>query len=532
MRLKIPKFDYLWQYIPYWAQQDPEFPAIHYQGQTITARQLDEKVNQLAKAFLRLGVQKGDTIVTVLSSVPAFVLTFFAASRIGAITVPMDVRYRPADYRRLVPHVEPKVIVSIARVDEFDVAAILQEVSAEFSQDIHYLMTEPSAFGQPFDALFDLPLDLDAELKAAQEALQLDDGSLVVFTGGTTGVPKAAMLSHRNCTETVFWETEYILDALEAQDVTGRIPALACLPPSHVGGTLEMIGTAIYGGWELYMMDRWSPYPVLDITVEKQMPWIGGVPTMLAIICALPDLEKYDLRCIRLVMMSGEKVGLDLLQDIAAKICPNIIDGWGSTESGAEVTFTRVGDDFQKIADGYVGKPLGEQKVRIVDDQGRDLPPGQEGEIVVTGTMTIRSYFRMPQEDQAGFTADGWCRTGDLGYMTEDGGVYIKGRRKHIIRVGAYTVLPTEVEEVAVQHPSVAMAVAMGVPDKTYGEVLWLVVVPESEQSISEEALVDYMKSQLANYKVPRKVIIRSEIPTTRIGKADRLALAKEILNA
>lgn len=530
MRIRPPKFDFFWQYLPYWAEQDPDFPSIHYRSATITAGEFNANVDQLAKAFLHLGVKKGDTIVTVLSSVPAFAYTFFAASKIGAITVPMDVRYRPADYRRLVPHVEPKVIVSIAQVDDFDVAAILKEVSAEFSQDILYLMTEPSDFGRPFDEMFDLQLDLDAELQAAQEALALDEGSLVVFTGGTTGIPKAAMLSHRNVMETVYWETEYILDALADQGATGRFSSVACLPPSHVGGTLEMIGTAIYGGWELFMMDRWSPYPVLELTVAQQMPWIGGVPTMLAIICALPDLDKFDLSCVKLVMMSGEKVGLDLLQDIEAKICPNIIDGWGSTESGAEVTFTAVGDPYQQIAEGYVGKPLGKQQVRIIDDEGNILPPGQEGEIIVSGTMTIRGYYKMPNEDKVGFTADGWCRTGDLGMMTADGGVYIKGRKKHIIRVGAYTVLPTEVEEVAVQHPSVAIAIAMGVPDKIYGEVLWMVAVPEAGHTIDADILTEYMKSELANYKVPRKIIVRDEIPTTRIGKADRLALAKEII--
>lgn len=303
------------------------------------------------------------------------------------------------------------------------------------------------------------------------------------------------------------------------------------MPPSHVGGTVELIGTALVAGWDLLMMASWSPYPVLEATAENRIPLMGAVPTMYAILLSLPDLDRFDLSSLRVAVLSGERVSLELLEGIRDRICPHVVVGYGSTEAGAEVTFTEPGDDLRLLADGYVGKPLPGVELVIADDEGNPLPPGRVGEVLVRGPLTISGYFRMPAEDEAGFI-NGYCRTGDLGYLTDDGGLYIQGRRKQIIRVGSYTVLPTEVEEVAARHPGVALAAALGMPDPIFGEVVYLVVTPESGQIIDEETLLDRCRSELADYKVPHRIVVRHNVPVTRIGKADRLALQTELLAA
>ena len=523
--MPIPKLDYLWQYVDHWAALDVDFPAIRHGEQSISAGELGQTVDQLAQVFLHYGLKKGDRVVTILPSIPQYVLTFCAAAKIGAITVPLDVRYGPADLRRFISHAKPNMVVALSQSKGHDVAATLEELCP----DIPCLMVGPTEFGVSFEAALATRLDLDEALEAAKSALDPDDGTLVVFTGGTSGVPKAALLSHRNVVSTVYPEVSYVLQVLASQGVTGRIKTLAALPPSHAGGTVELIGTGIAGGMEMIMQDHWSPHAVLSVTQDARIPWMAGVPTMYAILLSLPDLGRYDLSSLKLAVISGEKVGLELLQGIKTKICDTLVNGYGSTEAGAEVTFTSPADDLAAIADGYVGKALPGQEIKIVDLDDAALPPGEQGEIHVRGPMTIKGYYNMPAENQAGFTPGGWCRTGDLGYLTEDGGLYIKGRKKHIIRVGSYTVLPTEVEEIAVQHPAVALAAAIGVPDKIYGQVVWLAVVPQAGSRVDKDEIIAHCKRALADFKAPNKVLVREDVPMTRLGKVDRIALQNQV---
>ncbi len=527
----VPRLDYLWKYVDHWGEVDPAFPALHYRGRTYTSKQLLEITDRLAEAFLKFGVGKGDRIVTILPSIPEYVFTFIAASKIGAITTPMDVRYRIADLRRFISHVEPRIVVSVAKAEDNDILASLKELAPEFKK-IKYLMVEPADFGEPFHELLKRNFRRKTKLKKAKNRQQPDDGALIIFTGGTTGIPKSALLSHRNVARMCFLEVEYLNGILAGQGVTGNIKSLAALPTSHVGGTVELIGTGLAGKYELHMLESWSPQQVLQVTQDNKIPFIGGVPIMYAIMLSLSELEQFDLSSVKLSIISGDKVSLELLEGIRARISPNIVVGYGSTEAGSEVTFTGITDNLTELANGYVGKPLPGMEIKIVDDQGNTLPAGEEGEVLIKGPLTIKGYFKMPEEDRLGFSDDGYCLSGDLGYLDEEGGLYIRGRKKQIIRVGSYTVLPAEVEEVVVQHPHISIAAAVGIPDKIYGEVIWLFAVPETGKEISEDEIVELCKKQLANYKVPRRVIIRAQIPLTRIGKADRELLRKEVIES
>ncbi|MDD9302701.1 MAG: long-chain fatty acid--CoA ligase [Desulfobacter sp.] len=168
---------------------------------------------------------------------------------------------------------------------------------------------------------------------------------------------------------------------------------------------------------------------------------------------------------------------------------------------------------------------------RIADPDGNPLPAGEKGEVQVRGKLTINSYFKMPDEDAAGFTKDGFCKTGDLGILTRKGNLYIHGRLKHIIRVGSYTVMPSEVEEVAVQHPQVGMAAAIGIPDEIYGETVVLVVSPAQGQTVDAQDIITHCASQLAKFKVPKKIIVEPNMPVTRVGKVHRVEVQNRITN-
>jgi len=526
--MKDSKLFSYWQFVEHWSSVDPDFPSLREGERRISAREFQETTDRLAEGFLSLGVKKRDRILTILPNGIDYVFALIAAGKVGAITVPLDVKFRTADLKRFLSHAQPRVIVSITQADDFDIAACLRELTSDFG-DTKIVLSGSKEFGFEYEEMFSARPNLVKELDTAKQNQSKDDGALVIFTGGTTGKPKAALLSHWNMTLMSQIDFQHLFNSFSENE---RPKILAPLPPSHVGGTVEFVGSSIVGGGEMILMDLWSPRRVLEITQEERISFIGGVPTMFAIMLAMPDLDEFDLSSVRLAVCSGEKVPLELLKGIKTRIAPAVISGYGSTEGGAEVTMTTPDDDPQIIAQGYTGKLLPTVELKIVDDDENPLPAGQVGEILISGPLAIKSYYNMPEEDKAGFTADGWVKSGDLGYLTEDGGLYVVGRKKHIIRVGSYTVMPSEVEEVVLKFPEVAMAAVIGVPDDIYMEQIWLVVTPEPGYTIDEEEIIARCQQELAKFKVPKKVLVRENIPTTRIGKADRLALTKEILAA
>lgn len=537
--MEIPKLKLFWQYPEYWAQKDPSFPSIKYNNIIITANELNERSDTLAKAFLEMGVKKGDVVVTVLPTIPEYILTFIAASKIGAITIPMDKEYKKGDFKLLIPHSNPKVIITINKWQKNRIADNLKDLSGEFG-DIQYILIGEHELGVLFEDVMAKEYELDEALLNAKKNQEPEDCILVVWTGGTTGVPKAVELTHRNIIELCYEESQTIKKWLEI--LTGknadRKPWLVNLPVSHVGGTLELIGTGILNGNEMILQASWSPWDSLKAMKEYNLDFMGGVPTMFKILLTLPDLDTYEPKnYLKLVILSGEKTSKELLEGINERICDNIVIGYGSTEAGSEVTFTELGDDFNKIASGYVGKPIRGVDIKTIDEAGKELPSGKTGEVIVNGPLTSRSYFRMSEENKAGFTPNGYCKTGDLGYIDKEGGLYITDRIKEIIRVGAYTVLPSEIEELVLPHPKVAIAAALGAPDDIKGEVVWLVIGPELGVNFDEnnkKEILELCQNNLAKFKVPQKIIIYpldpNNLPITRIGKVDRVRLKNELL--
>ncbi|MBN1224619.1 MAG: acyl--CoA ligase [Candidatus Aminicenantes bacterium] len=527
--MNLPLLDTYWQYVEYWGEKKPDFPSMRDDKRIVTAREFQEKTDRLAKAFMKLGVVKGDRVATILPQGIDYILVMVAANKAGAILVPLDVKFRIAEIKRFLTHTAPKILVALPRNEEFDFAKALASFEAE-CDDMQLVWTGgDTECDTSLDGLTALPLDLDEKLKERKKAQDKEDGALIIFTGGTTGVPKAALLSNRNATHMSYYEIKHIF---YANGLTGQIKMPVFLPPSHIGGTVEVIGMGIVGGYEMIMMENWSPSGYLELLQKERVQWAAGVPTMFAIMLSLPDLNQYDLTSLRLSFMSGEKVSLELLEGVRARFSDIVISGYGATEVGAETNLTSKDDALSEIAKGYVGRAIENVQIKIIDDEEISLPEGEIGEIAIKGPFAIKSYFGMPEENKSGFTSDGWVKTGDLGYLTENGKLYICGRKKHIIRVGSYTVLPSEIEEVVITLPEVGLAAAIGVPDKLYGEEIWLFIVPEAGWTIDENRISEHCRNKLAKFKVPKKVFIRNDIPLTRIGKADRIALREQILNS
>lgn len=532
MKTKIPRLNYLWAYLYHWAATMPDEIALHHNGQTMTYAALEEQVNRLSAGLLSLGFQKGDRVVTILPSIPEYLVVYLAVSQLGGVISPFDVRYKASDLERFLNQSTPKIVIAKAKTKDNLIWEHL--VQLDLQDHIQYFFIGDAGFGGQYTDLMlgDAPVTWDAEIRKRRKDLTEEDGNLIIFTGGTTGQPKGALLSHRNVVAMAYYEEAFLRKEFRRAGFKGRISTLAALPPSHVGGTIECIGLGLLGGHTLYFLEHWNPTAVLELSAEAKIPWLGGVPTMYAMMLSLPDLARYDLSGVYLALLSGERVTRELITGIQKWICPRVINGYGSTEAGAELTFTLPEDTAEKLADGYVGTPLPTVSIKIADSHNNILPAGQTGEVLVKSDFTIQQYFRMPEEDQAGFTEDGFCRTGDLGYLTTEGTLYLQGRKKQVIRVGSYTVMPTEIEELALQVPEIAMAAALGAPHPIFGEEVWLFVVLHPGKMLQEDTIFTFIKSNLADFKVPKRVVIRSSIPVTRIGKADRNSLIKELEEA
>ncbi|AIY90284.1 class I adenylate-forming enzyme family protein [Geoglobus acetivorans] len=510
----VEEFDFLWEYLDYWAEVDRDYTAIKFGDRMISYGELKDSVDALASAFLSLGVEKGDRIATILPMSPEYVYTFLACTKIGAICVPMDVRYRIAELRRFLGHAEPKVVVSINTFQDNNVKATLEEIKNEIGNPEMFFLNSERSF---YELLKEKPLENPVEQSP-------DDDILIIFTGGTTGVPKATLLSHRNVISMAAGELRSILGYLEREE---RLNSLIHLPPSHVGGTTELLAVGIINGSKMILIDHWRPDAVIKELSDERIPFFGAVPTMFALVFSFAAQNKIPLPPVEMLVTAGEKLNPEMLRRMMGW-CSKIGIGYGSTETSGFATFSRPEDDPDKFTEGYVGVPFEGVEVRIVNDSGEELKDGEIGEILVKGPMVSKGYFNQPEETEKGFK-DGYWISGDLGYM-KGGELYIVGRKKEVIRVGSYTVLPSEVEEVAMKNPKVAIAAAFGAPHEIYGEVVWLAVVPKPGAEIDAEKILAACKEELADFKVPRKVLVRDSIPLTRLGKADRIKLKEIIL--
>ncbi|MHA1673972.1 MAG: class I adenylate-forming enzyme family protein [Promethearchaeota archaeon] len=528
----LPKLKYFWQYIPYWVDKDPDFPWIIYKDTTIQASELQTRILQMAQWMISKNIQKGDIIATVLPTCPEFLYVFFAAQMIGAITAALDVKYKEADIHRFLSMSNPKVVIFTSGSKAGSIEDILTKIKPEYPEIAHYISIDKStAISQFLNDIWQEDFHNGEELTRRMENLDENEGCAIVFTGGSTGNPKGALLTHKNFVSTGYHESQFIIDQAKPLNISERPPVYNGLPNSHVGGLLELNSLCFLRGWQMIMDDTWHPIHQLDAIVQHKTPFFGGVPTMAKILLTVPNLKELDLSSLKFGLLSGEKISLELLEKFS-KVCPRIINGYGSTEGGSEICMTEIGVDFKEIDQGYAGKPLPTMEIKIVDDDENEVATGQVGEVLVRGEFTSPQYYKQPEEDKAGFTPDGWCRMGDLGYLNEKGELYLQGRKKEIIRVGSYTVLPIEVETVAMEDSNIGLAAAIGYPDEIFNEVVWLVIVPKEGKIIVVEDVMERCKQNLAKFKVPKKIIVQKTLPYTHIGKVDRKKILHELINS
>lgn len=481
---------------------------LFFQDQEISYADLEKFSNQTAHDLINRGVQKGDRVGLLLVNCPEFLYTFFGIMKAGAVAVPINVLLKPPEVAYILTNAKAKGLVMGA------LFAAAGDYLKSHCPDLGWIQTVKEA--QPKQTVAD-------SLKKFQESapwinVAATDPAGVIYTSGTTGFPKGAVLTHKN----------YLFDvagfAVKLMSEKDRF--LCILPLFHVNGQVITTLGPLFAGGSMILMDKFNPKEFFPTLAKHKATAFSAVPSIYAVLLNLPDSQKYDLSSLRFCVCGAAPMPVEIFEAFEKKFNAYILEGYGLSE-GTCVSSVNPIDGKRKV--GSIGLPIEKQKMKVVDDNGEDLPPGKVGEIVIQGDNVMSGYYDNPDET-AKALKNNWLHTGDLAYQDEDGYFFIVGRKKEMIIRGGENIYPKEIEERLYRHPALAEATVVGLPDKRWGEEVAAFVVLKEGQTASSKDLLEFCRQSLADYKCPRKFYFVNALPKTATGKVQKLKLKEDFL--
>lgn len=489
----------------------------------LTFARLQEQATSMAAALHHLGVEAGDRVAIDLPNWGEFVISLFAAARLGAVIVPLNPSYTPRELGFMLRHSEATVAVAAERFDGVDYLELFESLLVDLP-DLQYLVTVGEEDLWYDDRIFQFE-DLVSSGSAREAPLPADaspeDLFAILYTPGTTGKPKGVSLSHANLVRTAR-ATAAALD-LSSEDIT-----LCSVPLFHIFGLGAALFTSLVSGSRVVLQEAFDAGGALEMVERHGVTVLHGVPTMFVMALRHDRREDRDLSSLRTGIIAGAPVSEDLVRRAREEMVPELEIAYGLTETSPTVTITSPEDDAERRS-GTVGRPLEGIELRVLDEEDAPLPPGSVGELAVRGFDVMKGYFRQPGETAASFTDDGFLKTGDLATVDEDGYVTLVGRKSDVVIRGGYNVHPREVEDHLRSHPAVLDAVVLGIPNEVLGELVCACVRPVEGAIITEDELRDYCRSALADYKVPDLVTFMEVFPMTVAGKVRRIEVVREV---
>ncbi|MGA3206391.1 MAG: long-chain fatty acid--CoA ligase [Syntrophales bacterium] len=500
--------------------------ALIFMGTEITYQELESLVNRFAKALLSLGVKKGDKVAMVLPNIPQIVIADFAAFRIGAVTVMNNPLYTETELSYQLNDSNSAFLVMLDVM--FPVAKKLQERTQAKKVILcslsDYLPPQLKPAFPPADVpqqegvyrFMDL---LNAQSDTAvRNVPTLNDLGALIYTGGTTGISKAAMLSHAN----ISFNTQQFRTWFSAGK-DGEERMLAVYPFFHAAGWTGMHNTCVYAAWVDILVPRPEPGQMLDLIDKFKPTLLPGVSTIFVALLNNMKFVNMDLSFVKAYVTGAAPMAIDTIEKLKKVHNVPLINVYGLTEITPMGTATPWGG---KEKPETVGVPLPSTDLRIVDlDTGkRELKIGEIGEICFKGPQVMTGYYKRPEET-AIVMEDGWLKTGDVGFMDEDGYVTIVDRKKDVINASGFNVYPKEIDELLITHPKILEVCTIGVADAYRGETVKVFVVTKQGQTMTEEEVIDFCKEKLAGYKVPKLVEFIAALPKSVVGKILRREL-------
>lgn len=535
---KLPTLN---SYIDKWAAEAPQRTALvqHEDDKSYSYEEFKQTVDFFALKLLEKGVGFGDRVATMLPMAAEHVFLMYACFKVGAIIAPLDLRLQAHEVVRDLSKIEPKAFFFPGQTPQRDFREVGERVKQE-CPSVELLVqlspdpsTEDIIEGAVSVAEIKQPPEISPEkLTEAYNQVDTRTPAIIIFTTGTTGEPKPALICHEN----IIIQTRILglgID-VESKDMS----MLVNLPPSHVGGVTEQLMTTLFMGGTAVLLRVFDARLSLQAVEKRRLTVLGQIPTQFRMEWALPDYKDFDLSSLQFAIYGGSAVDKEFLENLS-KMAPYFGTGMGMTETAGMYTFTPKGISVDEMA-GQVGAPFDDlapvtirEPMQPDGSAGGALPQGEVGEICVEGPIVFLGYHQQPEETAKNLSKDGVLYTGDIGHLKDMGSyraLYLEGRQKFIIKQKGYQVFPYEVEEYIASHPQVEQAEVVGMPHQIFDEGIFAFVKLKEGADIAAEDIIEYCKG-IASYKRPQHVEIwprETEFPLTRITKIDKMQLKEE----
>jgi fatty-acyl-CoA synthase len=494
------------------AERFPDRTAVAFYEVRRSYAELNSRACRLAHALSESGVTKGDRVATLLHNCPEFVEALFAVAKLGVVLVPINFRLTGPEIGRIIEGCTPKALIYGGEFAETLVP--LARSAASFPMHLVCCRDPASPAGTLISREYESWIGGYPDAEPAV-AVSMTDDLLIIHTSGTTGHPKGAVLTHGN---TLFSSMTKIIDfGLRPTDTI-----VVFGPLFHVGPLMDLALPAWQrGGTVVLGRSRgFEPGHLLSVLEREKATVVSIYPVMWRRVLDLPDLARYDLSRLRLLLTGSEPMPPSLLRGIYERFAGvAFVNTYGSTEGGPVTTFLGPEDRFQKM--GSIGKPAFGVRVKIVDERGNEVGPGVVGELAVRSPFVCRGYWNRPDETAAALRG-GWWHTGDLAMADPDGFLWIGGRKKDMIISGAENIYPVEIEQVIATLEGVAEVAVVGVPDAEWGEAVAAFVVRKPGSALDDAGILAHCRAQLAGYKKPRHIVFVDELPRTSITKVSK----------
>jgi len=484
----------------------------------LTYHQLNERANRLAN-WLRdsAGIKKGDRVAILAKDGVEHLDCFFACGKLGSIHTALNWRLHWREQVNLIKNVQPRVLFYS---DDFreDVDRISNNIQDQSFAVKNYIHLEGD--GIPASNGFSEILALADKAPVTCESLEKEDIACLLFTGGTTGLPKGAMISHRM----ICWNVlNTVIHDLQHDDIY-----LNVFPLFHAGGLFAYLSSQITFGNTSILTRQFDPVQVLDLIQEEKATVFAGVPTMYQMMTQAPNWEAADLSSLRFCTSGGAPLPVPLVEKYTKEKGIKFKQGFGMTEFGPGLFALPPEDAIRKA--GSIGRPNFFVDVMVVDDDNNVLGPNQEGELILKGPSRCSGYYNDPVASAEVIDEDGWFHTGDIVSYDDEWYFYVVDRKKDMFISGGENIYPVEIENVLYQHPAVHMCAVIGIPDKKWGDIGVACVVLKPGSTVTEEELIELMNENLARFKVPRQVVFMDQLPLSGMGKILKRDLKQEII--
>ncbi|MGQ9572568.1 MAG: class I adenylate-forming enzyme family protein [Dehalococcoidia bacterium] len=497
----------------------PEREALVCDGTRLTYLEMQERVNRLANALSDLGVERGQKVAIVALNSHHYVETYYACAKLGAVFVPLNYRAKREELTYMVNNSEASILFVGERYLE-----LIASIRPELRGIRHFICYDARPQGmQNYE-------DLIAKYEPEEMFIEIDDNdpTVLLYTSGTTALPKGVVLTYLSL-------SVYVTNTVEPANPDTHDIMMLSVPIYHVAGATAIM-SPIWGGRTLVILPQFEPRLWLETVQRERVTHTFVVPTMLKRVMDEPDFDKYDLSSLQLLAYGAAPMPYEVIRKAVGVFKCGLMNAYGQTESTSTLTYLGPEDhviegtkeEKQKRLERLksVGRAMEDVEIAIMDPEGNILPPGQEGEIVAKGARLMTGYWKR-EEETAQALADGWLHTGDVGWMDEDGYLFITGRTKDLIIRGGENIAPGEIETVLQQYPKIEDAAVIGVPDVEWGEEVKAIVQLKPGETATAEEIIQYTKTRLASFKAPKYVAFVDELPRNYLGKVLKTELRK-----